>query len=490
MLPQHRRGLPMTDLYIAVTKAALERALAHAEAHLEGLDQRPVASTTALPELRRRLGVPLGNGGMAASTVIDELIAACEGGHLGSAGGRFFAWVIGGSLPSALAADWLTATWDQNAALHACGPAAAVVEEVAGGWLKDVLQLPESASFAFTTGCQMAHVTCLAAGRHAVLQSAGWDVEARGLCGAPRLKVITSEQQHGSMVRAVRLLGIGQSDLIALPTGEDGKLPADALTGALQAHAGPKIVILQAGDLNVGAFDDFRTLVPLAKNAGAWVHIDGAFGLWMAAEPSRRHLLDGAAGADSWATDAHKWLNVPYDNGIAFVRDPDIHFATMSHRASYIAAAEDARDQIDWNPEWSRRARGFPVYAALRELGRDGIADLIARTSNHARTLAEGIAALPGAELVALSEVNQGLVRFLDPGAAASDSDHDRRTDMVIAQINRSGEAFFSGTTWRGKRAMRISVCNWRTSEDDVRRTIAAVEQVLTQPDKHWCPVI
>lgn len=470
-------------------ETVLQRALSHASEHLAGLDNRSVAPTSSLENLRHRLGVDLADDGVDPVQVIDELVEACRGGHVGSAGGRFFAWVIGGTLPSALAADWLTATWDQNAALHACGPAAAVVEEVAGRWLKDLLHLPDPASFAFTTGCQMAHVTCLAAARHAVLQRAGWDVESDGLCGAPRIKVITSEQQHGSMIRAVRLLGIGMRDLVALPTAADGKLPPDALAGALQAHGGPKIVVLQAGDLNIGAFDDFSTLVPIAKESGAWVHIDGAFGLWVAADRRRRHLLDGSQDADSWATDAHKWLNVPYDNGIAFVRDGDVHFATMSHRAAYIAKAKGARDQIDWNPEWSRRGRGFPVYAALRELGRRGVEDLVDRCCNHARDLALGIAAIPGVQLLALSEVNQALVRFLDSSQSASEADHDRNTDAVIAAINLGGEAFFSGTTWQGKRAMRISVCNWRTSADDVRRTIAAIEKVVRSADP-WCPTI
>ena len=411
--------------------------------------------------------------------MIDELVAATEGGQLGSASGRFFAWVIGGALPSALAADWLASTWDVNATIYACGPAAAVVEEVAGAWVKDVLDLPRDASFAFTTGCQLAHTTCLAAARHAVLKGAGWDVEADGLVGAPAIRVLATEQRHGSIERALRLLGVGTRALQPLPTGDDGRLAHSAMREALAAGSGPTIVILDAADLNVGACDPFSELIPLAQAAGAWVHIDGAFGLWARASRNHRHLVEGVQLADSWATDAHKWLNTPQDSGIALVRDRVAHKAAMTVTASYIAADGDARDAIDWTPDWTRRARGYAVYAALRELGRDGLADLIDRSCRHAKALARGIGALPGAELVVAPTLNQGLVRFLDP-AARNENDHDRRTDTVIQAVNAEGTAFFSGTTWRGRRAMRISVVNWRTKEDDVARTIEAFASVLT----------
>ncbi len=411
--------------------------------------------------------------------MIDELVAATEGGQLGSASGRFFAWVIGGALPSALAADWLASTWDVNATIYSCGPAAAVVEEVAGAWVKDVLDLPRDASFAFTTGCQLAHTTCLAAARHAVLKGAGWDVEADGLVGAPAIRVLATEQRHGSIERALRLLGVGTRALQPLPTGDDGRLAHSAMREALAAGSGPTIVILDAADLNVGACDPFSELIPLAQAAGAWVHIDGAFGLWARASRNHRHLVEGVQLADSWATDAHKWLNTPQDSGIALVRDRVAHKAAMTVTASYIAADGDARDAIDWTPDWTRRARGYAVYAALRELGRDGLADLIDRSCRHAKALARGIGALPGAELVVAPTLNQGLVRFLDP-AARNENDHDRRTDTVIQAVNAEGTAFFSGTTWRGRRAMRISVVNWRTKEDDVARTIEAFASVLT----------
>jgi glutamate/tyrosine decarboxylase-like PLP-dependent enzyme len=284
----------------------------------------------------------------------------------------------------------------------------------------------------------------------------------------------------------VRLLGIGSAAVSDLPTDNDGRLRADVLTEALHADPGrPTIVILQAGDLNIGAFDPYDELIPLAHATGAWVHVDGAFGLWAAASPRYRSFLAGVQEADSWVTDGHKWLNVPYDCGYAFVADPTPHRAAFGHRASYITRATDGRDPSEWTPEWSRRGRGVATYAALRELGRDGVAALIDRTCRHAHTLATGIGALPGAELVFAPRLNQGLVRFLDPRPGASVQDHDCRTDAVIRGVLDTGEALFSGTTWRGKRCMRISVCNWQTNERDVERSIAAVRRVLqTRPDE------
>jgi aromatic-L-amino-acid decarboxylase len=463
---------------MSVEAAVLSRAYRHAVDYLEGLDNRPVASTTSLRVLRERLGVPLSAAPTPAETVIENLAAATAGGHVGSASGRFFAWVIGGALPSALAADWLASTWDVNAVLYASGPAAAVVEEIAGAWVKDVLGLPKDVSFAFTTGCQIAHMTCLAAARHAVLRDVGWDVETGGLAGAPPIRVLANDQRHGSIERALRFLGLGTRVLQPLPTDKGGRLEASTLAAALGTGSGATIVVLGAGDLNIGAVDPFDDLIPIAKAAGAWVRVDGAFGLWARASRRHAHLLDGVELADSWATDAHKWLNTPQDCGLAFVRDREAHRASMTLSADYLFSDGEARDQIDWTPEWTRRARGYAVYAALRELGRDGLADLIDRCCAHARALAQGIAALTGAELVAEPTLNQGLVRFLAPPPAAA-RDHDLRTDAVIAAINATGEAFFSGTTWQGRRAMRVSVCNWRTSEADVQRALRAIASVL-----------
>jgi glutamate/tyrosine decarboxylase-like PLP-dependent enzyme len=458
----------------------LSATLNHALSHLDSLDTSSVAATVDLATLRRRLDLPLNESSLDPTQVVSDLVSGVEGGILGSAGGRFFGWVIGGSLPAALAADWLTSTWDQNAGLYACGPAAAVVEETAGRWLKEILHLPATASFAFVTGCQMAHVTCLAAARHALLERRGWNVEHEGLAGSPAIRILTSSEKHGSTVRAVRLLGLGEKHVIDLPADSEGRLIPAALRDALESHPdAPTIVVLQAGDLNIGAYDDFATLIPIAHQHNAWVHIDGAFGLWAAASPNLRHFLAGADKADSWTTDGHKWLNVPYDSGYAFVADPAAHHAALSTRAVYLTHAADARDQIDWNPEFSRRGRGFATYAALRQLGRTGIADLIDRTCAHAHALVTGIGSLPGAEIVWEPRINQGLVRFLDPSPQATPEAHDRFTDRMIQKILSSGEAFFTGTTWRGRRAMRVSVCNWQTSKEDVDRICRSVSTIL-----------
>ena len=431
----------------------LDRAKLHASRYLDSLGTAPVGVTEDLATLRSRLAKPLSDAGLPAEQVIDELVADSQGGIVGTAGGRFFAWVIGGATPAALAADWLTSAWDQNAGVYAAAPAAAIVEEVAGGWLKELLNIPSESSFAFVTGCQMAHVTCLAAARHAVLAAKGWDVEENGLNGAPPIRVVASPEYHVTIEKALRLLGMGRRS--------DSEMRFDDR---------PTILCLRAGELNTGAFDNFAELIPLAKKHNAWVHIDGAFGLWAAASSKYCHLLTGADQADSWATDGHKWLNVPYDSGYAFVRHPDAHRASMTMKTSYLIYDGSARDQIDWNPEFSRRARGFTTYAAIRELGRTGIARLVERCCEHARTLVNGIGALDGAEVICEPMLNQGLVRF---------GDDDARTDEVIARAVASGECFVGGVTFRGKRCMRVSVSNWRTTHDDVQRVIEAFRKIL-----------
>ena len=458
----------------------LECAFAHALSQLAGADTRPVRATADLDQLRERFARPLPQAGTDPVTVIDDLVRDADGGIIGSAGGRFFAWVIGGTLPAALAADWLTSVWDQNAAIHACGPAEAVIEEVAGGWLKELFGLPQTASFAFVTGTQMAHLTCLGAARHRLLKRAGWDVEEQGFAGAPAIRIVTSSERHGSIERAIRILGFGMRAVTALPCNDQGQLEPGALERALESgDRQPTIVVLQAGDLNIGAFDCFADLIPVARCHGAWVHVDGAFGLWAAASPKYRHLLRGVELADSWTNDGHKWLNTPFDCGYAFIADAEAHRGAFSHRTSYTMLVGDARDEIDWNPEWSRRGRCVPTYAALRQLGRVGIAELVERTCAHAHALVTRIGSLPGAQVVREPKINQGLVRFLDPRADATEQDHDRRTDETIARIVATGEAFFGGTTWRGKGCMRVSVCNWQTSEADVDRAVRATHRVL-----------
>jgi glutamate/tyrosine decarboxylase-like PLP-dependent enzyme len=425
----------------------------------ETLPERPVFRAVTADELRAAFAEPLPQGPTDARTVITELARAAEPGIIAEAGGRYFGFVIGGAVPASLAADWLSSAWDQNAGLYVCGPSAAIVEEVAGAWLVELLGLPEHASFGFVTGGQMASFTALAAARHHVLSKAGWDVEQRGLNGAPPIRIVVGEKRHGTIDRALRMLGLGApTDIV--PADGHGRMLAEHL----HIGDGPTIVCAQAGEVNTGAFDPFDTIADARDAApNAWIHVDGAFGLWAAVSESLRPLVAGAERADSWATDAHKWLNVPYDSGIAFTAHPESHSGAFSARAAYLVADGTTREQIDWNPEHSRRARGFPVYAAIRSLGRAGIVDMVERSCERARQFAAGIEQL-GAELLNDVELNQVLFRFAT----------DDETNAALRAVQESGEAWMSGTTWDGRAAIRISVSNWQTTEEDVERTLAA----------------
>ena len=459
----------------------LQRALELSEVFLHDLDTAPVQPQLSGQPLRDRWQAPLPESGCAPEDVLEELAELAGPGLMHTQSGRFFGWVIGGSLPSALAADWLTSAWDQNAGMHAPSPSAAIAEEVVGAWLKELLGIPTAASFALVTGCQMAHVTCLAAARNAVLSRVGWDVERAGLFDAPTVRIVTSSERHGSLDRALRLLGMGTDSLVCLDADEQGRLSPKSLVSALASLPAntPTIVVLQAGDLNIGAFDPFEELMPICRNHGAWVHVDGAFGLWARTCSRFDDLTRGWEEADSWSTDGHKWLNVPYDCGYAFVADPAPHYASMSHRTAYLYHDDTARDQIDWNPEYSRRARGFATWAAIRELGREGIADLVDRSCRYAKDLALQITEREGAELLWEPVINQGLVRFRHPSPKASDEQHEAFHDAVVAAIVSTGEAFFGSTTWRGLRCLRISVTNWRTNDADVERAVTAAQQSL-----------
>jgi glutamate/tyrosine decarboxylase-like PLP-dependent enzyme len=460
----------------------LGQALEASLKHLTTLDTQPVGAQATVAELRAQLKKPLNNESLPAEQVVAELVRDVQGGLHGTAGGRFFGWVIGGSVPAALAADWLTSTWDQNAGLFAVAPAAAMAEEIAGEWLKEIFGLPQDASFAFVTGCQMAHATCLNAARHAVYEHVGWDVETQGLAGAPRVRILANAHRHSSVDRAVRLLGMGTAQIEPVATDEFGRTKVEALQAALKVHRErPTILCLQAGEINTGVSDDFVKLIPIAKEAGAWVHVDGAFGLWAAASEKLRGQVAGIQAADSWATDGHKWLNVPYDSGFAFVRDREAHRGGFAQKAAYLTHQQEARDPMDWTPEFSRRARGFPTYAAIRQMGRAGIADLIERCCRHAHAIAVGIGKLDGAKVVYEPTLNQGLIQFLDPKIGATEADHSRRTDAVIAKIAKSGEAFFTGSEWNGSRVMRVSVCSWQTTDADVVRVVRAVETALNE---------
>ncbi|OQW76562.1 MAG: hypothetical protein BVN32_09105 [Proteobacteria bacterium ST_bin14] len=451
----------------------LDIAFAEARRFLASLETRPVASRGTPDDMRAPLPAEFPETGMAPNDVVRAIAAAAEPGLTANAGGRFFAWVKGGALPAALATDILCSAWDQNAVLASTSPAGAVLEEVAGRFLLDALQLPADASYAFVTGCQMAHTTALAAARHAVLAAKGWDVEARGLQGAPVIRVLANAIHHSSVTRALRLLGLGSACIEPLTGSKPGQVGADELRAALaQAPDAPTILILNAGDLNIGACDDFATLCPIAHAAGAWVHVDGAFGLWANANPRLSHLVAGVEQADSWATDGHKWLNTPYDCGMAITRDPAAHSAAMRMTASYLTSGGPVRDPMDFTPEWSRRARALPALAALMELGRDGLAAMIERCCNHAAAIYDGVTGFEGACGIARPTMNQGLIRF-------DAQDGSNISDSVIAAINAGGEAFVSGGSWNGERVMRISVCGWNTNAQDVARTVAAAGEAL-----------
>ena len=466
--------------------APLGEAFARASAYLEGLPSRPVGSHAEAEDLRAVLGGPLPDGPTEPREVIAALADGAEPGMLAVSSGRFFGFVIGGATPTALAADWLTSTWDQNAGLYVAGPPAAVVEEIAGDWLVDLLGLPPQVSVGFVTGAQMAHVTGLAAARNEVLHRHGWDVETAGLTGAPRIRVLAGEDRHDTVDRALRFLGLGTASVTPVESDAQGRMRPDRLRAALAAGTGepggtggsggtggngPTIVCTQAGNVNTGAMDPIGEIVDAGHAAGAWVHVDGAFGLWAAASPTLAPLLAGVERADSWATDAHKWLNVPYDSGLVFCAHPDAHRAAMGVRASYLMhGGSGERDALDYTPEFSRRARGFPVYAALRALGRSGVAALVDRCCALARRFAERLADQDGVEVLNEVVLNQVLVRFL-----GTDGDHDAHTRDVVRRVQQDGTCWMSGTTWQGHAAMRISVSNWSTDESDVDRSVDAV---------------
>jgi glutamate/tyrosine decarboxylase-like PLP-dependent enzyme len=443
-----------------IERSLLTRTADLAADHLETIGEQHAGAVAGIDELRAALGGPLGAGGMAPEQVIEELAAGVAPGLVASAGPRYFGFVIGGALPAALAADWLTSAWDQNGFSAVSSPAAAVVEEVACAWLLDVLRLPAECGVGLTTGAQMANVTGLAAARGALLARSGWDVAEQGLAGAPPLRVFVGEEAHVTVWRALRLLGVGRAQVEVVPADDQGAMRADALAARLD---GPALVCAQAGNVNSGASDPLRAIAAAAREHGAWVHVDGAFGLWAAASPRLAGLVDGHADCDSWATDGHKWLNVPYDCGVVAVRDAAAHAAAMSMTAAYLVQAE-GRSNSDWVPEASRRSRGFAVYAALRSLGRDGVAELVERCCALAARLAERV----GDEVEVLNDVvlNQVLLAL---------------GDDEIRELQADGTFWAGGTVWRGRPAMRFSVSNWSTTEDDIDRCAEAILRVARQ---------
>jgi glutamate/tyrosine decarboxylase-like PLP-dependent enzyme len=456
---------------MADERKILERVLEEATGFLDGLPGRRVAARTDVDGVAAALRRPLPEQGTEPMEVIEELIAGAEPGVLAIPSGRFFGWVMGGVLPVTLAADWLTSTWDQNAGLLVSSPAAAGAEWVASEWLLDLLGLPGNSAVGFVTGAMIANFTCLAAARHDVLRRAGWDVEGDGLHGAPPVTVIVGEERHETVDVALRFLGLGEQRSLTVPADDQGRIRLDALTDILaQVGNTPLIVCLQAGNVHSGAFDPIAEAVDLAHQYGAWVHVDGAFGLWAAASAQYRHLVAGVERADSWASDAHKTLNVPYDSGLAIVAKADAMYAAMGVHAAYLIQ-DERPDPFSTVPEFSRRARGFPVWAALRSLGRRGVAEMVERFCRHARRFAAGLAELDGVRVVNDVVFTQVCVSF----------GTDEATREVATRLLRDGTAWMTPSTWHGQAVLRISVSNWRTTEEDVDRTLAAVRRVLAE---------
>jgi glutamate/tyrosine decarboxylase-like PLP-dependent enzyme len=441
----------------------MEDAARRALAYLEGLPSRRVSPSPQAIAALSRLDGPLPDAPTPPETVLQLLDETCSPATMAMAGPRFFGFVIGGSLPVTLAANWLAGAWDQNTAYYNATPATAVLEQVSLSWLVELFGLPPGSGGAFVTGATMANFCALAAARHAVLARAGWNVEADGLIGAPPVTVVVGAEAHPSLIKSLGMLGLGRNRVVRVPVDSQGRMRAEALPPL----SGPTIVCAQAGNVNTGAFDPFEEISERARLAGAWLHIDGAFGLWAMVVPALSGLTRGLAEADSWATDAHKWLNVPYDSGLAFVRDPDALRAAMAITAEYLPTDSPYRNPSDFTPELSRRGRGVEVWAALRALGRSGVAELVERTCRLARRFAEGFQA---AGYRVLNEVvlNQVLVSF---GEAQT-------TDRIISGIQADGTCWCGGTVWQGQTAMRISVSSWATTESDVERSLEAMLRV------------
>ncbi len=431
--------------------------------YLEGLETRKVAPTEKAIANLSQFEQPLPHEPIEPELVLQLLDQIGSPASVAQAGSRFFGFVTGGSLPAALAANWLAAAWDQNCGLHRITPATALLEQIALGWLCDVLHLPADCGGAFVTGATVANFTALAAARHAVLAREGWNVEADGLFGAPPITVVVSEEVHPSVLKALGMLGLGRNRVVKVPVDQQGRMRADAIP-TLNC---PAIICTQVGNVNTGACDPVGEICDRARVMGAWVHVDGAFGLWAAAVHSLAHLTAGMEKADSWATDAHKWLNVPYDSGLAFVRDAQALQGAMAITAEYLPTISDQRNPSDYTPELSRRARGVEVWAALLSLGRVGLADLIERTCGYARHFAKDLKAA-GYSILNDVALNQVLVCFGDA----------ETTYQVIAEIQAEGTCWCGSTVWQGQTAMRISVSSWATTDADVDKSLAAILRV------------
>ena len=453
------------------TSSLLAKAQAHSLDYLRQLSDRDVDARASREQLLAALRVPLTSGGDDDAAVIDVLAAHAGQGTVASGSPRYFGFVVGGTYPVALAADWLVSTWDQNAGINVLSPLVSVAEEVAGDWLLDLFDLPRESEVGFVTGCQMANFTCLAAARHGVLRRVGWDVEADGLYDAPRINIVSSAESHITIDVALRYLGFGTRIQKRVESDAQGRMRPDKLRDMMATLEGPTIICAQAGNVNTGAFDPLREIGEIARAHGAWLHVDGAFGLWARTSAAHRALADGMELADSWATDAHKWLNTPYDCGVAIVRHARDHHDAMTSSAAYLIQTQGPeRDAVDWVPEFSRRARGIPVYATLRSLGREGVEALVDNSCARARQMADLLGRIDGVRVLNDVVLNQVLVRF---------ADDDATTRAVITGVQKDGTCWLGGTVWHGMAAMRVSVSNWQTSEQDVERSAAAIAGVF-----------
>ena len=458
--------------------AVLDRARDLALSYLDGVAARQVGSTATAAALREALGGPLPDGGSDPVAVLEQLARHADPGIVASVGPRYFGFVTGGALPVTVGADWLASAWDQNGALYVMSPAVATIEDIVAGWVIELLGLPRRSSVGFVTGCHMANFTCLAAARHEVLRRAGWNVEAQGLQQAPRVTVFVGDAVHVSAVGGLRLLGFGTDELVRVAVDAQGRMRADSLREATSGADGPAIVCAQVGTVNTGASDPVDTIVDIAHERRAWVHVDVAFGLWAAGVPELSAQVTGLARADSWATDAHKWLNVPYDSGLAIVSDPAPHRAAMGLRASYLQRGDDEeRVGMDWAPESSRRSRVLPIYALIRTLGRQGIADLVGRNCAAARRIATRLSATVGVHILNEVVLNQVLVRF--DGVRGYDADETTRE--VVARVQADGTCWAGGAVWQGRHVMRISVSNWSSTDEDIDRSADAILRCYTE---------
>lgn len=456
--------MPSTDVLSLAHRLALQ--------FLAGIGSRHVGGRSTPQQLRESLGGPLPITGCDPERVIEELFTRADPGVVAQAGPRYFGFVTGGALPVTVAADWLASAWDQNVTLYVNSPAAATMEDVVSRWMLELLQLPSTASVGFTSGCHMANFTGLAAARHEVLRRAGWNVETEGLQRAPRVRVFVGDEVHVSAVAALRFLGFGADELERVPVDDQGRMRAGALREQMRDASGPLIVCAQVGNVATGASDPVSEIIEIAHERDAWLHVDGAFGLWAAAVPELREQVRGLEHADSWATDAHKWLNVPYDSGLAIVASAAAHRAAMSFKASYLQrGADEERAGMDWVPESSRRARVIPLYALIRTLGRDGIAGMIRRNVALAQRMADRLSRVAGLHILNDVVLNQVLVRF----DGTHDCSADTMTREVIAAVQAEGTCWAGGAVWQGRQVMRISISNWSTTDADIDRSAAAI---------------